>query len=544
MKKVSKILWISLFVILLIMLFNLNGVIAAERPLITAWTSPGSVDPAIGRDNASQVACLNIYDPLFLSDNDGNSLPHVAEKWELSDDGLTYTFYIRQGIKFHDGSELTASDVKFSMDRMRTIGQGNASFFLGQKINVEVVDKYIVKFHLEKTEGPFLKKLIYLYIVNEDLIRANIKKPGSYGEMGDYGREFLTMHDAGSGPYMVKEIVMGSHLNTVVNPNYWLPIDLNAPDEWSMIAATEAATIGSLLVNRELDIGIDGETDEILEWLDKIEGIDVAVYDLGEIWAITMHTRKPPTDDIHFRKAMSWAVDYDTCVKYVFPGTTQARGPVAPISPGFDPTVFQYHRDLDKAKEELKQSKYYGQLDKYPVEVFWITEAPVEERVALLFMSNMADIGIKVKVTAIPWLAFTKAVSTIESSANMWVLYPNLRWAEAMSMMDQRYLSAAAGLTIQMEWLLDDKLDAKIYDAMETIDESERYAKYGEIQHYIVDLACTIFLTSKVNKHAYQSSYIDWYAAYEKFSPTAGYDFQVRKIKVYPEKKKEILEKK
>ena len=536
MKKVTKIFCISLFVILLIMLFNLNGVIAAERPLRTAWIRPGQVDPAIGRDVVAQVSFLNIYDPLFLSDNDGNPLLHVAENWELSDDALTYTFYIRQGIKFHDGSELTASDVKFSMERMRTIGQGNAYLFLGQEINVEVVDKYIVKFHLEKVEGPFLKKLIYFYVVNEDLIRANIKKPGSYGEMGDYGTEFLTMHDAGSGPYMVQEIVMGSHMYTLVNPNYWLPIDPNAPDEWSMIASTEAATIRTLLSNRELEIGDDGQTDEALEFLDKIEGIDVALYDMGEFWFIALHTKKPPTDCIHFRKAMSWAVDYDTLLKYVFPGSTQERGPVSARVPGVDPTVFQYHRDLDKAMEELKQSKYYGQLDEYPVELYWVTQTAVEERIALLFMSNMADIGIKVKVTGVPWLAYAKASSTIESSPQAMIMYNNVRWAEAMTMIDMRYLSTTAPLTSQMEWLLDDELDAKIYDSLATIDESERYAKYSEIQHYITDLACTIFLTTKVTKHAYQSTYVDWYAAYEKFSPIVGYDLQVRKIKVYPEK--------
>lgn len=538
MKKVSKILLISLFVISLIMLFNLNGVIAAERPLRTAWIpTAGQLDPAVGRDNVSQVSFVNIYDPLFLANDDGNPLPHVVENFELSDDGLVYTFYIRQGIKFHDGSELTASDVKFSLERMRTIGQGNAYLFLGQEIYVEVVDKYIAKFHLEKAEGPFLKKLIYFYVVNEDLILENIKKPGSYGEMGDYGTEFLTMHDAGSGPYMAKEVVLGSYINTVVNPNYWLPIDPNAPDEWSMSATLEAATVRSLLANRELEIGNDGQTDEVLRALDKIEGIDIAEYDISEMWVLMINVRKPPTDDIHFRKAMSWAFDYDTLIEYVFPGSVQAKGPVSQKAPGFDPTVFQYYRDLDKAKEELKQSKYYEELKKYPVEIYWITEVPVEERIALLFKSNMADIGIEVKVIGVPWLAYAKASSTIEDSPNMGILYPGLRWAEALSMFDQRYVSATAPLTIQMEWLLDEHLDNMIFDAAATIDESERYAKYSEIQHYIVDLACTIFLNSRVTKRPYQSGYVDWYAASEKFAPLMGYDFQVRKIKIYPEKR-------
>lgn len=540
MKKVSKILWISLFVISLIMLFNLNGVIASERPLRMANITPGQVDPVISRDIISQVNFLNIYDPLVradLADSNIIIIPHLAESWEISDDGLTYTFYLREGVKFHDGSELTASDVKFSMERMRTIGLGNAYMFLNQKIDVEEVDKYTVKFHLEKPEGPFLKKLVYFYISNEDLIRANIKQPGAYGEMGDYGTEYLTMHDAGSGPYMVVDIILGSHMHTVVNPDYWLPMDPNAPDEWTMFATTEAMSIRTLLANKEIEIGDGGQTYEALAELDKIEGIDIAEFQLNEMWQFPIHTKKPPTDDIHFRKAMAWAVDYDTYVDHIFPGSEQVRGPMTKDSPGFDPTVFQYHRDLDKAMEELKKSKYYGQLDKYPVEIVWITNTPIEERMALVFKSNMADIGIEVKVTGKPWISYAKDTTNIETTPHMVIFWNTLRWPEGISSVDGRYLSFTAALTSQNEWLLDDKLDAMIYDSFATADESERYAKYGKIQHYITDLACTIYLNTQVSKYPYQSSYVDWYVTHEEFPRIVGYDREVRKIKVYPEKK-------
>jgi len=540
MKKVPKIFCISLFVILLIMLFSLNGVIAAERLLRYGCIRPGQVDPAVGRDVNSQQAFLNIYDPLFLSDIDGNPIPHVVKDWEMSEDGLTYTFYIQEGIKFHDGNELTASDVKFTLERMRTIGQGNAYLYLGQEITAEVVNQYTVKFYLEKPEGPFLKKLIYFYVMNEDLIRENIIEPGSYGEMGDYGTEFLVEHDVGSGPYMVENIILGSQMDLVVNPNYWQPLDPNVPEKVSMIATTEAATVRTLLSNRELEFSDSGQTDESIENLKKIEGIGVASYDTSELWVMPIHTRKSPTDCIHFRKAMSWAVDYDTMVKYVVPGSQQARGPVHPNAPGFDPSVFQYHRDLDKAMEELKKSKYYDKLDEYPVEIYWITESPIEERMAMVFMSNMADIGIKVEVRGVPWLSYAKASSTQEDSPNLMIQYPNLRWAEALSMIDMRYLSTTASLTSQMEWLLDDELDAMIYDSMAIMDESERYKAYGDIQHNIVDRACTIYLTTKLTKHAYQSTYIDWYAAYEKFSPLVGYDTKFNDIRIYPERKEQL----
>ena len=113
MKKLMKFFCIGVFVITIILL-NINGIIASERPLRLNTPWPAYIDPAIGSDTTSSIALINLYDQLLFSDVTGESQPHVAESWKVSEDGLTWTFYIRKGIKFHDGNELTASDVKFN----------------------------------------------------------------------------------------------------------------------------------------------------------------------------------------------------------------------------------------------------------------------------------------------------------------------------------------------------------------------------------------------------------------------------------------------
>src|SRR4030042_1527233 len=241
MKKYKNIFWFSALIIV-IMFFSLNVTFASERSLRTTWTWPAYIDPAIGYDTTSSVALVNLYDALVFSNVKGEAQPHVAESWKVSDDGLTWTFYIRKGIKFHDGSELTASDVKFSFDRLVAIGRGFSYSFLGQEIRTEVVDPYTINFYLKEPNGTFLKNLAYCFILNEDLIRANIKETGEYGELGDYGKEYLITNDAGSGPYMVKDVEIGSSITMVVNENYWIPIDPNAPDEFVMMGKTEAVT--------------------------------------------------------------------------------------------------------------------------------------------------------------------------------------------------------------------------------------------------------------------------------------------------------------
>jgi len=538
MSKVIKVLLTSLCITGVLVSLGLTG--AAGQSLRTTWAWPTYIDPAVGSDFSSSVALINLYDTLVYPDTKGDPQSNVAKSWETSADALTWTFHLRPGIKFHDGTELIAEDVKFSMDRLTTIGEGYGFLFVG-KVTTEAPDKYTVVFHLKEPFGPFLTTLFRLYIVNKNLVMANIEKPGPYGDMGEYGKQYLLTHDAGSGPYIVKEFPLEEYLLMIKNPNYWQPIDPYAPDEFRMIGTTQSITVRTMMSRRELEIADQWQSLEALAALDKIKGVDIAGYFPGTEFYYMMHTKMPPTDDIHFRKAMAWAMDYKTVVDMLFPGSIQSKGPVPQTLPGANPEVFQYHRDLDKAMEELKQSKYYGRLDEYPVTVHWCAEVPDEEKVALLFMSNMADIGIEVEVVKVPWMSMIEECAAIDTSPNIVTIFDSAHYPEAGSLIESRYKSESAATWEQNEWLLDLGLDAMIDNAVKTIDRTERFAKYAEIQRYIMDLCPTLFLFDQVEKHAYQADYVDWPAARGETIPIMGYNFAGRFIKVYPDKRAELL---
>jgi len=527
--------------VLVLVSFGLLGWAAGERVLRVTFAWPTYIDPAVGSDYSSSSALVNLYDTLVYPAVDGTPMAHVATSWEISPDGLVWTFHLRDDVLFHDGTPLTAEDVKFSMDRITTIGEGYGFLFVGRIDHTEVVDEHTVRFYLVKPFGPFLSTLYRLYILNKDLVEANIKRPGPYGDIGDYGKEFLLTHDAGSGPYIVKEFRVEEELVMVKNPNYWLPIDPEAPDELRFIGTTEPATIRTMMARRELEISDQWQPQEALQALDNIEGVDIAAFSPGTEFYLMINTKIPPTDDIHFRRAMAWATDYATVVEHVFPGAIQARGPVPQNLPGADPTVFQFHRDLDRAREELQKSKYYDQLDQYEVEFHWIAEVPDEEKVALLFMANMAEIGINVKVVKVPWMSVVEEMAQLETSPHIVSVFDSSHYPEAGSLLESRYHSSSAPTWEQNEWLLDPQLDAMIEDALATVDREDRFAKYAEIQNYIVDLCPTIFLFEQVEKHAYQSAYVDWPTARGEVNPVMGYNMAARFIKVYPEKKQELL---
>lgn len=492
-----------------------------KRALRVTFAWPTYIDPAVGSDFSSTSSLCNLYDTLVFPNTEGGVDPDLAESWEVSDDGLTWAFHLKKGVKFHNGSELTASDVAFSMNRILEIGEGLAYVFLGIVDSATAVDDYIVEFTLTEPSGLFLISLIRLYIADEEEVMANIVTPGPYGDKGDYGKEYLLTHDAGSGPYKVKEFPLEEYLLMEKYDDWHGEFAENAPDEVRFIATTEAATIRTLMSRQELEITDQWQTIEALEALDGIEGVDVAAFPVLTEFYYMMHTKKPPLDDVHFRRAIAYAFDYDAAVALEWPGTQQSRGPVPAITAGHNPDVFVFQRDLDKAREELALSPYAP--DEYPVEVHWITEVPAEEKWALLFQANMAEIGIPVEIVGTPWLSVVEETGSQEASPHIVTIYVSADFPEAGPLLKVRYHSDAAPTWSQNEWLLDDELDQMIDDALLTVDTEERYAKYRELQDYIVELCPSIFLYDQYQKHAYQSAYVDWPTARGEVIPVMGY---------------------
>ncbi len=505
---------------------------AAGEPgsLRVTFSWPTFIDPAVGSDFSSSTSLANIYDTLIFPNKDAGVDPWLAESWDVSDDGLTYTFNLRKGVSFHDGSELLASDVAYSFNRLQTIGEGYAYLISGVE-SVTAVDDYTVEFKLERPSGLFVPSLVRLYILNEDLVRQNTASEGPYDEEGDYGKEWLLTHDAGSGPYRVVEFPLEEYLLMEKFNNWWnaATFNPNAPGQARFIATTETATVRALMDDRELEITDQWQTVEALEALDAMEGIDITAFSTMTSFYYMMNTRKPPLDDIHCRRAISWAFDYDQAVALEWLGTQQMVGPVPHTVGGHNPNVLVYERDLDKANEELAQCQYAADIQDYPVEVVWIAEVPAEEKWALLFQANMADIGIPVEVVSQPWLSVVENTSAQDTSPHIVTIYVSTDLPEAGLMIQQRYHSSTANTWQQNEWLLDPELDAEIEDALATVDQGARFAKYATLQEEIVALAPSLFLYDQLEKHAVQS-YVDWRP--EQNSSVMGYQIYAPRIGV------------
>jgi peptide/nickel transport system substrate-binding protein len=496
---------------------------AANRVLRITFSWPNRIDPAVGNDYVGSTSLANLYDSLIFPNAKGGVDPSLAQSWDVSKDGLTYTFHLKSGVKFHDGSTMKASDVVYSYNRLATIGEGYNYLVATKNVTgVKAVDDSTVEIKLAAPSALFLPSLVRLYVANEALVRKNTKAQGPYGKEGDYGKEWLQTHDAGSGPYMVKEFPLEQYLLMAKFTDWWGKFNPNAPDEVRFIGTTEAATVRSLMQNKQLEISDQWQSFEAYKALEQMGGVKIAALPSMSEFYYMVNNKKPPTDDVHCRKAMSYAFDYDAAVALEWPGTKQSQGPVPISLAGHDPNVTVYHRDLDKAKAELAQCKYASQLDKYPVGVNWVAEVPDEEKWALLFQSNMADVGIKVNVVKIPWLSMVDATSKLDSSPSIATIYVSSDLPEAGLMLKQRYHSSTTGTWQQVEWLQDKKLDAEIEDALATLDQTARFAKYAKIQDELANQAVSLWLYDQVEKHAYRDC-VDWPATRNETSLVMGY---------------------
>ena len=366
-----------------------------------------SVDPIDQGGTNERVTVANLYDSLVYPDPSPEILckPWVATSWEISDDAKTYTFHLRKGVKFHDGSEVTAEDVAFSMDRQQTIGGPVSTNFKAIKPgSTEVTGRYTVTFHLEKPDPSFLAALFKFKVLNKDQILKH-KEAGNFGKFGDYGAKWLNTHDAGSGPYKLVERIHGTRVVYEKFKDYslrkWKP---NSIDRVVLYITPELATIATRLRKGEVDMGDMSLPIEQTKELEKIEGMKVYYDTVYRPWYIIMNNKKSPLDDIYVRKAMAYAFEYEKVIKDILRGGEQLQGPVPSSVAGHNDNLLIYKRDIKRAKELIKKSKYSKkELSKFELETAFSAGNVSFRAVSLLAATNFKEIGLNVKIKETRW---------------------------------------------------------------------------------------------------------------------------------------------
>lgn len=498
------------------------------------------IDPHRGNDNGSSIAMINIYEALVWPGADGAE-PLLAESWEANEAGTEFTFKLKQGVPFHTGGEMKASDVVFSANRMMTMGEGFGYIYADSIDKVEAVDDYTVKFTLKQPFGAFVESLPRLSIMSEEAVMANANPDGPYGEFGDYGRDWLVSNDAGTGPYVVKELIQQGHLYATKFEDWHGEWEADAPESFRLIDNTESSTVRTMMSTKELEITDMWQSPENLDAMSQLDGVEIATYSTYLMQYMHMNTKKAPTDDINFRRALACLLDYDTILENVYMGSTRATGPVNSYTAGaVDTNVEDYN--IEKAKEYIAQSKYADTYQDYTIEMICNTDIQKEEKLCLAFQAAASQVGLKVEISKVPWVTIQERISNADTTPNMITLNSGPQYNEAGAVLESYAHSKTCGTYENVSWLQNDDLDARIEDALATLDHDERFEKYAEIQNYIVDEFCPgAFLANLAEQVAYQSSYLEWPAIEQVNGELAtrliGYHYYFPDMKLHLDKK-------
>lgn len=485
-----------------------------EKIVRFAQQWPCKIDPAVGLDNVASLVQNNLYETLLEIAADGSLKPEIAKSWDLDEATNTYTFHLNTDIKFHNGDTVTASDIVFSLNRLLKVGEGWGYLFMGRVDTWTAKDPQTVSFTLKRPYAIFPYMLAYLFILNEKQVMAN-KKDGNYGDFGDYGRDWLTTHDAGSGPFTVTEWKPEQYLLAERFKDYRGTWDINAPDGFQILFTTEPVTVRTLMAQKQLEVTDSGEPLENLKSMDAMPGINIANLRAGGMMYLFFNTSKPPLDDIHVRRALQYCFDYATCKEQIYPNGIVTNGPVAGALKGFVASLPVFKQDLEKAKAEIALSNYADQLSAYPMDFVWVDAAPDEEKVALLLQSQAQELGFKINILKTPWLSVVDQVASAETSAHLTtIIFSSISvpYPEAGAMIETAYYSAGRGTVNNIHWFdaqTQADLDKMIEDMMSTSNEQDRLAKYATVTQKIVDLAPDIWPIEMPQTYAYQD-YLLW----------------------------------
>ena len=446
---------------------------------ITTWDPSSSYSTEV-------MYMANCYEPLVYANPAGATdpfSPGLALSWTAAPDGLSWTFKLRQGVKFHDGTPFNAAAVKYSIDRTMKLNLG-AAYLLSQIKDVKVVDDYTVKFVLS-SPAPIDRIMSGDYAV----WMFSPATKGKNQAWWDKGNE------AGTGPYMLTKYTADQEIDFKANPDWWGGWKDNQFKQIVVQLVGDAGTQRQLLES--------GAVDTInLVARDQVDALkanpDITVYTGPSLNSYLMffNTQKKPLDNEKVRVALSYAVPYADLITVGAGGFgTQSRGPV-PIDlwPNTDGTVRQYTTDYAKAKQLLADAGYPG--GGFTLQLTYTSENSNEANFTPLIKEAFAKVGVTVNIKAL--LNTADAAKARGNPADRQDLAIQLWWPSYPDGIDNLKPMFGSESEVGYNWSYwynpeFDKLIAEGFKLSAT-DPTAALVPYDKAQNMLVDQAVAAFL--------------------------------------------------
>ena len=335
--------------------------------LVRLWGDPPTLNPHLTTDVTSATIIVEIFGGLVTLDTDLNIVGDLAERWDISDDGTSYTFHLRRDARFQDGKPVTANDVKWSLERATDPATQSpvVDQYLGdilgvkEKLNgdatelsgVQVVDAHTLRIDIDAPKSYILAKLTYptAFVLDREQVESDPR---------------WDRHPNATGPFRLAEYEVGVSL--VLERNEFYHLGPPFLDRVRFILSGGTAML--MYENDEIQITGVGLAD-LDRVLDPSSSLNVELQRVPpsfDTQYIGLNVGAPPLDDPKVRQALNYAINKEEIARVVLGDlVVSAKGIIPPGFPGYDPTIEGYEYNPEKARQLLAESKYGDNLEDY-----------------------------------------------------------------------------------------------------------------------------------------------------------------------------------
>lgn len=479
-----------------------------ERPpqggkLIRLYQDPPTLDPHLTTDNISGGLVNEVFGGLVTLDLDLNVVPDLAESWDISADGLVYTFHIRQDARFHDGKPVTARDVRWSLERVAdpTTQSPVVDQYLGDIVGVKeklassaatisgvrVIDDYTIEITIDAPKAYFLAKLTYptAFVLDQ----ANVE--------GD-GDQWLR-HPNGTGPFRLAQYDVGETLRLTRNEYYHLgPPNL---DEVEFILAGGSAML--MYENDEIHLTGVGLAD-LDRVLDPSEPLNAELLRAPSSFSVSylgMNVNEPPLDDPKVRQALNLAIDKETISNAVLEGLrVPANSIIPPGFPSYSTDVQGYEYNPERARQLLAESRYGSNMDDFPSITLSIVGgfgAAVGLDLEVILQSWEDELGVQVDIQQTEWATFLQDLQA--RRYQMFQVGWGADYPDPENFLDVLFYSGSENNHGNYS---NPEVDALLLQARVEADQTTRFKLYNRIEQMILDDAPWVPLWNSGERYA------------------------------------------
>lgn len=439
--------------------------ISEKNTLVVAQGADATtLDPHATNDQPSSRIAIQIYSQLVEVDQNMEIIPGLAHSWEHLDE-YTTQFKLREGVKFHNGEELKASDVKFTLDRM--MASPTVAHIVGPLESVEVIDDYTVNLRTSEPFGPLLYHLSHTAssIMNEKAVT----EAGS-----DYGQS-----PVGTGPWQFVDWNVGDRVTMKMFDEYY-----GGKQEVENVVfrnITEGSNRTIALETGEVDISYDItpiDKDSVINHnnLDLIEAESLSTTYVG------FNFKKAPFDNKLIRQAIAYAINEEDIIEAVEMGAGIAsNSPISQKVFGYNPDARRYEQNIEKARELMAEAGYADGFSTF----IWTNDNPVRVQIAEVMQAQLRQIGINMAIEVVEWGAFLDGTNRGEHEMFMmgWVTVTG----DADYGLNALFNSATHGGAGNRSFYTNYDVDNMLNTARVSTDQEERRGLYHELQEVLME---------------------------------------------------------